>query len=115
MSEDSPEDVKSRQRKRRIEKEEGPFQIITTSPQAQAQPEALPQLPPVAPAPRLSPEQTEQLNLIIGEMLTIASELGLEMATTECSEALNCPVFRKGKELVKQVKKLRNLLKQISP
>ena len=110
MSEANPEDVEPRRGRRKIVKEEGPFVIAQTPP---VTPPSLP-APPAPAGPQLSPEQTQQLNLIIGEMLTIASELGLEMATTECSDALTCPVFRKGKELVKQVKKLRTLLKEVS-
>jgi hypothetical protein len=98
-----------RKRRRRIEKEERVPPFVRVIDQTSSMPPA----PAPPPAPALSPEQTRELNQLFGDMLVIASDMSLEMVATDCPNASTCPIYGKGKELAKLLKKLRTILKSV--
>ena len=55
----------------------------------------------------------DQFTQIFQNMITISNELAFELSTIECEKWNTCPVCIKARELVKLVKKLWELQKQL--
>lgn len=77
-------------------------QTQTTQEVAIAKPEVKPQAKPSEPF-------VDEFTALVQEMFTIASEIGLELASSDCPNISNCDICKKAKELVKRVKKLIEL------
>lgn len=74
---------------------------------------AIPQMPSQAgpQIPQLSPEKIQKLQRLIAEMILIGSELGMEIAVSDCNDRDDCPIVHKAKEIVKTVKEIREIMK----
>jgi hypothetical protein len=49
------------------------------------------------------------------ELLLKTHELSFEYSTMECEDISNCPLAKKSKELFRTVKKLNELVRQMTP
>lgn len=69
----------------------------------------------VKPSQRIPDVVTQKVNEIMQKMIATTNELALEVATIECNQSNTCPICLKARELVKLIKELYNMLKQIAP
>ena len=67
---------------------------------------------PITPAPNIPPAQQKLAN-VLGDILMKTQEVGLELATLECSKRAKCPLVSKTRELIMILKKLFEIRKEI--
>jgi hypothetical protein len=66
-------------------------------------------------APEIKPEVRDELTSLMQELLLKTHELSFEYSTMECEDISNCPLAKKSKELFRTVKKLNELVRQMTP
>jgi len=55
----------------------------------------------------------EKLTAILTNILTKAQEVGFELATLDCPHAGSCPLVKKSRELIVELKQLFNLRREL--
>jgi len=61
----------------------------------------------------ITPQEKQKIIVdSLGEVISIANEVGFELATLECPNAHNCPLVMKSRELIIALKKLFKLMRE---
>jgi len=68
------------------------------------------QMPPVTPEVEIPPEVRMEMAKIVGELLRHASDLAFIMVEIEDEKIRKSPLYRKAKEIVRAIRKLRDIL-----
>jgi len=93
-----------------------PVAPVAQVPQVQMpMPQPVPQMPPAVQVPTVPPEKVQKLQELMAQLIVLGNELGLEIAIVECKRAEKCPVILKGREIIKDIKQLRELMKNLTP
>jgi len=76
-------------------------------------PEEVAEVPSELPSPE-ELQFREKISEIITELVFDAQEVGFELATLDCPNVANCPLVEKSRKLIKKVKELFELQREIT-